>query len=101
MRPKGSYGEIAQALRGAAVQEGTGRQLCARAQVGFDAGRKTISRMRERGDLVVVDPDRWPVVLASPERAAQLLRPAPTPAQVMDSLDAIHARLFGGPMPAS
>lgn len=98
-RPRGSYGELARALQQAGAQEGTGRELCARAQVGFVAGRKVVSRLRQRGDLVVVKADVWPVVLASPERAAQLLRPAPKPADVMASLDELHRRIFGGPRP--
>ena len=94
-RPRGTYGELARALQQAGQQEGTSRELCARAQVGFVAGRKVISRMRQRGDLVVVRADVWPVVLAGPERAAQLLRPAPRPADVMASLDELHRRVFG------
>lgn len=94
-RPRGTYGELARALQQAGQQEGSARDLCARAQVGFAAGRKVVSRMRQRGDLVVVKQDVWPPVLATAERAAQLLRPAPTPADVMASLDELHRRVFG------
>lgn len=98
-RPRGSYGELARALQQASQQEGTARELCARAQVGFVAGRKVVSRMRQRGDLVPVKQDVWPVVLASAERAAQLLRPAPTAQQINATLDELHQRIFGGCRP--
>lgn len=52
MRP---LGEFSRALHSAATEPGTVRQLCERAQVGYDVGRKTASRMRQRGDLVVHD----------------------------------------------
>ena len=49
MRP---LGEIAQALRSAAVEPGTVRQICERAQVAYGVGRYTASRMWQRGELV-------------------------------------------------
>ena len=52
MRPPGDF---ARALASAARQPGTVRQLCERAQVGFDVGRKTASRMLGRGELLVLE----------------------------------------------
>ncbi len=48
MRP---LGEIAQALVRAAATPGTVRAVCERAQVGYDAGRYTASRLMQRGWL--------------------------------------------------
>ena len=68
MRPPGDF---AVALASAAREPGTVRQLCERAQVGFDVGRKTASRMVQRGDLRVLEiaavagPGRPPAVVVS------------------------------------
>jgi hypothetical protein len=76
MRPPGDF---ARALASAARQPGTVRQLCERAQVGFDVGRKTASRMLGRGDLLVLEvaptsgPGRPPAVVVAAECA-----PVPT-----------------------
>jgi hypothetical protein len=72
MRPPGDF---ARALASAARQPGTVRQLCERAQVGFDVGRKTASRMLGRGDLLVLEvapatgPGRPPAVVVAAECA--------------------------------
>lgn len=64
MRPRGSYGEIAQALRAAAAAApGTVRELAGRACVGYAAARYTASRLASTGVLVAVDESR-PAVLA-------------------------------------
>jgi hypothetical protein len=53
------------------------RQLCERAQVGFDVGRKTASRMVARGDLAVIDlmpstgPGRPAAVVVAADRATR------------------------------
>lgn len=99
MRPCGSYGEVVEALLQAGAQEGTGRELCERAQVGLDVGRRVVSRMRARGDLVVVRPDVWPPVLANAERAAQMLRPAPSRCDVMAALDELQRCVFSRSWP--
>lgn len=71
MRPPG---DVALALATAARERGTVRQLCERAQVGFDVGRKTASRMVQRGDLRVLEiaaaagPGRPPAVVVSVDR---------------------------------
>lgn len=63
-------GDISRALlAAAAAAPGTVRELCERAQVGFDVGRKTASRMLSRGDLQVLEvmppsgPGRPPAVV--------------------------------------
>lgn len=48
-------GDIALALKSAAATPATVREVCQRAQVGVEIGRKTASRMVQRGDLLVVD----------------------------------------------
>jgi hypothetical protein len=69
MRPRGSYGDIRQALLAAADQgPGSYSQLACRAQVGFDAARRTVSRMVGSGELVRVSSSR-PVLLARPVAA--------------------------------
>jgi hypothetical protein len=69
MRPRGSYGEVAQALL-ASADNGPGqvRQLAQRAQVGYAAARVSCSRLVARGELVVLDGGR-PAVLARPHDA--------------------------------
>lgn len=80
MRPRGSYGEVALALRTAA-QSGPApvRVLAERAQVGYSAARYTASRLVSAGDLVVVDEGR-PSVLAVP----------PLGEALADKLDELH-----------
>ena len=66
MRPRGSYGDVAQALlRAADAGPGAVRTLAERAQVGYAAARYTASRLVSSGDLVVQSPGR-PSVLAVP-----------------------------------
>lgn len=71
MRPRGSFGEVAQAML-AAAERGPGpvRELAERAQVGYDVARYTASRLVSVGELVVLDPDARPATLARPEDAA-------------------------------
>ncbi len=62
-RPKGSIGEIARALRNAAMQgPGTVRELASRSQVGTRCARYTAHRLIEAGQLAVVC-DARPMVL--------------------------------------
>ena len=62
MRP---YGEITLALKSAAGQgPAPVRTLCERAQVGYQAGARTASRMVARGQLV--RGEGWPAALALP-----------------------------------
>jgi hypothetical protein len=68
MRPPG---EIAQALRSAAFEPGTVRQLCERAQVGYVVGQYTACRMVQRGELLPVD--TVPARGAGPGRKAAVL----------------------------
>lgn len=71
MRPRGSYGEVAQALlRAADHGPGAVRTLAERAQVGYDVARYTASRLVSVGELVVLDPDARPATLARPDDAA-------------------------------
>lgn len=73
MRPRGSYGEVARALIGAADGQGPGRvrDLADRAQVGRSVAAYTCSRLVDLGALVVLDPTR-PAVLAVPPAGAAL-----------------------------
>jgi len=67
-RPQGTYGGIALALRDAAASgPATVRVLCERAQVGYDAGRYTASRLVAAGQLVPVQPGRPMVLAQAPE----------------------------------
>lgn len=69
MRPRGSYGDVALALREAAsAAPGTVAQLAERACVGYDAARYTASRLVRAGDLVVLEGGR-PAVLTAPPMA--------------------------------
>lgn len=71
MRPRGSYGEVAQALlRAAGCGPAAVRTLAERAQVGYGAARYTASRLVSVGELVVLDPDARPAVLVLPDEAA-------------------------------
>lgn len=67
MRPRGSYGEVAQAML-AAAKRGPGpvRELAQRAQVGYGAAAWTCSRLVARGELVA-DRSVRPAVLARPD----------------------------------
>lgn len=63
MRPRG---EISTALALAAKSgPGTVVDICRRAQVGLAAGRYTVSRMVDRGELVVLEAGRPAVVVAT------------------------------------
>lgn len=65
MRPRGSYGEVAQALLDAATAGPAAvRDLAVRAQVGYSTARVTCSRLVDRGELVAVDGGVRPAVLA-------------------------------------
>jgi len=67
-RPSGSYGDVALALRIAALEgPGTVRTLAQRAQVGYSAARYTASRLCSRGELVVLDGAARPAVLVAAE----------------------------------
>lgn len=67
MRPRGSYGEVAVAMLDAAgAGPATARVLAERAQVGYDAARKTASRLVQRGDLVVLEGGRPSVLAVAP-----------------------------------
>lgn len=71
MRPRGSYGDVAQALLQAAGRgPASVRALAERAQVGYGTARYTASRLLSVGDLVVLDPGVRPAVLAIPDCAA-------------------------------
>lgn len=71
MRPRGSYGEVAQALlRAAECGPAAVRTLAERAQVGYGAARYTASRLVSVGELVVLDPDARPALLVRPDEAA-------------------------------
>jgi hypothetical protein len=65
MRPRGTHGDIAAALLQAAQTPGTVRDLAGRAQVGYATARYTVSRLVDRGELVVHAAGR-PAVLAAP-----------------------------------
>lgn len=65
MRPRGSFGEVAQAFIAAAVEApGTVLEIAKRAQVGHDVGRYTASRLVACGVLVPIGETR-PAVLAA------------------------------------
>lgn len=67
MRPRGSFGEVAQAMLAAAGRgPGPVRELAERAQVGYGVARYTASRLVSVGELVVLDPDARPATLARP-----------------------------------
>jgi hypothetical protein len=67
-RPHGTYGDVALALRSAALAgPGTVRDLAQRAQVGYSAARYTASRLCSRGELVVLDGGSRPALLVAPE----------------------------------
>lgn len=91
-RPAGTYGGVALALRHAATQgPGTVRALAQRAQVGYATARYTASRLCERGELVVLDGQARPAVLAAPEA----LPVQPGGDTLGDALAALHASFWG------
>lgn len=78
MRPRGSYGPVATALLQAWAQAPAPvREVAQRAQVGYGVAKRTASRLRQCGELVVLSGGR-PAVLAVPgtvlEPAADLAR---------------------------
>lgn len=80
MNRRGCYGDVAVALLGAAREgPGTVRTLAQRAQVGYGAAWYTATRLKERGELVVVEDGR-PAVLAVP----------PAGDSLADRLDELH-----------
>lgn len=72
MRPRGTLGPVALALRHAAQHAGPGtvEALAARAGVGYAVARYTASRMVDRGELVVLYEGR-PAVLDVPAPAVE------------------------------
>jgi hypothetical protein len=93
MRPHGTYGGIAVAMRSAAQQgPGTVRELAERAQVGYTAARYTASRLCNAGELVVLDGLGRPAVLA----AASAVPVTPAGDGLGDALDALHACFWAG-----
>lgn len=96
MRPLGSYGPVALAMRDAA-QHGpaTVRGLAERAQVGYRAARVTASRLVQRGDLVVLDGAARPAVLAAPQAVP------PAGDGLATALDALHRSFWARPSMAA
>lgn len=91
-------GEVSKALLEAAAQPGTVRQLCERAQVGFDRGRRTASCMRQRGDLVLAEdvpappragPGRPPAVVVAADAVDWV--------QVLDTWEALNRSFWDLP----
>lgn len=80
MRPPG---EIRIALLEAAATPGKVRDLCARAQVGFDVGRKTASRMLASGELTVLEGAGQSPATTGPGRPAAVVVAA-------DALDCVQ-----------
>jgi hypothetical protein len=70
MRPRG---DLSRALATAAAHPGTVVQLAHRSQVSVPAARYTVSRMVDRGELVVVQAGR-PVVLGAAQGAADSVK---------------------------
>lgn len=90
MRPRGSYGDVALAIKQAAeIGPGKVRELAQRACVGQAVARYTCSRLVARGELMVIE-DRRPAVLAV----------APRQADMADQLAELQRRFYSGP-PAS
>ncbi len=85
MRPRGSHGEVAMALRKAAADGGPApvRVLAERAQVGYSTARYTASRLVDAGYLVLLD-DARPSVLAVP----------PSGDTLADKLDELHRQFW-------
>jgi len=90
-------GDIAMAMRSAAVQCGTVRQLAERAQVGYAHARYTASRLVDRGELVVLDGSARPAVLMLAESGPQ--EPG-SGAGVHEALAMLHAGFWGVSAPA-
>jgi len=80
MRP---LGEVAHALMAAAATPGTVRDVCERAQVGYDVGRYTASRLIQRGWLRQAAPadDVAEPVRSGPGRPAAVVVAAQPPAE--------------------
>lgn len=80
MNRRGCYGDVAQAMLGAA-REGpaTVRTLADRAQVGYGSAWYTATRLKARGELVELEGGR-PAVLAVP----------PAGNELADKLDELH-----------
>ncbi len=95
MRP---LGDIAQALIQHAGTPAPVRLLCERAQVGYDVGRYTTSRLLQRG-LLVLAPDA-PAVRQGRGRPAQLVMAAPAGADEEASAMALLQRSFWDAPPA-
>ncbi|MBX3634022.1 MAG: hypothetical protein KF683_01265 [Rubrivivax sp.] len=65
MRPRGSYGPVATALLGVwSEAPAPVREAAERAQVGYGVAKRTASRLRQCGELVVLSAGR-PAVLAA------------------------------------
>lgn len=97
MRPPGSYGPVVRALCSAAkAGPGSYRDLAERAQVGYGSARRTTSRMVARGDLVVLDGNARPAILAAPTGHAV----TPQGDAMADALDALHRSFWDLPAPA-
>jgi hypothetical protein len=70
-RPRGSFGDIARALRTAAEQgPGTVRELAARAQVGQRCAWYTANRLIGAGELAIVREQRPMVLMLGDGKAA-------------------------------
>lgn len=83
MRPRGSFGEVAIALRSAAFEApGCVAELARRACIGYDVARYTASRLVRSGDLVQINEGR-PAILAAPPQA-------PAGDSLADRLDELH-----------
>lgn len=94
MRPQGSYGPVVRAMCGAAERgPGSYRTLAERAQVGYVTARRTASRMVQRGDLVVLDGEARPAILAVPTAV-----PVPPQGDALGAaLDALHRSFWDRP----
>jgi hypothetical protein len=77
MRPPRSFGEVAQALRDAASQPRTVRDLAAASCVGLHAARYTASRLVSAGELVRVREARPALLVRVDAAAAVVTPPAP------------------------
>ena len=75
MRP---LGDIARAMLQHAGTPGTVRQVCDRAQVGYQVGAYTASRLLSAG-LLVPDADAAVPQRAGPGRPARVVKAAPEP----------------------
>lgn len=91
MRPRGTYGDVARALLGAAAQYGPAPAavLAERAQVGYAVASYTASRLVAAGRLQRVNTGRPAVLMVSEPRAAAVQR-------LRDQLSELQ-RSFWGP----